>query len=80
MNDSAFNSGERSEFDKWYNGMVGFHINSERILDDFGMHGDDAHLVRKWMVVCWNSALDAATNEVTDLATCDDLEKLKEKI
>ena len=69
-----------SAFDSWYNGMVGFHINSERILDDFGMHGDDAHLVRKWMVVCWNSAVDAAINEVTDLATCDDLEKLKEKI
>lgn len=69
-----------SAFDSWYNGMVGFHINSERILDDFGMHGDDAHLVRKWMVVCWNNALDAAINEVTDLATCDDLEKLKEKI
>ena len=72
MNDSAF--------EQWYNGMVGFHINSERILDDFGMHGDDAHLVRKWMVVCWNSAIDAAINEVIDLATCDDLEKLKEKI
>ena len=72
MNDSAF--------EQWYNGMVGFHINSERILDDFGMHGDDAHLVRKWMAVCWNNALDAAINEVTDLATCDDLEKLKEKL
>jgi len=72
MNDSAF--------EQWYNGMVGFHINSERILDDFGMHGDDAHLVRKWMAVCWNNAIDAAINEVTDLATCDDLEKLKEKI
>ena len=69
-----------SAFDKWYNGMVGFHINSERILDDFGMHGDDAHLVRKWMAVCWNNALDAAINEVTDLATCDDLEKLKENV
>ena len=69
-----------SAFDSWYNGMVGFHINSERILDDFGMHGDDTHLVRKWMAVCWNSAVDAAINEVTDLATCDDLEKLKEKI
>ena len=53
-----------SAFDSWYNGMVGFHINSERILDDFGMHGDDAHLVRKWMVVCWNSALDAAKSQL----------------
>jgi hypothetical protein len=69
-----------SAFDSWYNGMVGFHINSERILDDFGMHGDDAHLVRKWMAVCWNTAIDAAINEVTDLATCDDLEKLKENV
>ena len=74
------NKMNESAFEQWYNGMVGFHINSERILDDFGMHGDDAHLVRKWMVVCWNSAVDAAINEVTDLATCDDLEKLKEKI
>ena len=55
-----------SAFDSWYNGMVGFHINSERILDDFGMHGDAAHLVRKWMVVCWNSAIDAALNEAQD--------------
>ena len=67
MNDSAF--------EQWYNGMVGFHINSERILDDFGMHGDDAHLVRKWMVVCWNSALDAA-QEYNGV----DVEVLKEKI
>ena len=67
-----------SAFDKWYNGMVGFHINSERILDDFGMHGDDAHLVRKWMAVCWNTAIDAVVQD------CDyvsfDPEKLKEKI
>ncbi|HPM74845.1 MAG TPA: hypothetical protein PLA71_03895 [Saccharofermentans sp.] len=55
-----------SAFDSWYNGMVGFHINSERILDDFGMHGDDAHLVRKWMAVCWNNAIDAALNEAQD--------------
>ena len=67
-----------SAFDSWYNGMVGFHINSERILDDFGMHGDDAHLVRKWMAVCWNTAIDAVVQD------CDyvsfDPEKLKEKI
>ena len=74
-----------SAFEQWYNGMVGFHINSERILDDFkhdigGGYSVDPVKLRKWMVVCWNSALDAATNEVTDLATCDDLEKLKEKI
>jgi len=54
-------------FEQWYNGMVGFHINSERILDDFGMHGDDAHLVRKWMVVCWNSALDAAAETAWEI-------------
>ena len=64
-----------SAFEQWYNGMVGFHINSERILDDFGMHGDDAHLVRKWMVVCWNNALDAA-QEYNGV----DVEVLKEKI
>jgi len=77
-----------SAFDSWYNGMVGFHINSERILDDFGMHGDDAHLVRKWMVVCWNSAIDAALNEAQDYQwetqpeVCRELceKTLKEKI
>lgn len=74
-----------SPFEQWYNGMVGFHINSERILDDFkydigGGYEVDPIKLRKWMVVCWNSAIDAASNEVTDLATCDDLEKLKEKI
>ena len=69
-----------SAFEQWYNGMVGFHINSDRILDDLNHNGRDPAVVRKWMVVCWNNALDAATNEVTDLATCDDLEKLKEKI
>lgn len=77
-----------SAFEQWYNGMVGFHINSERILDDFGMHGDDAHLVRKWMVVCWNSAIDAALNEAQDYQwetrpeVCRELceKTLKEKI
>jgi hypothetical protein len=59
---SAFDNGEGTAFDKWYNGMVGFHINSERILDDFkydiggGYHVDPTKL-RKWMVVCWNQAL-----------------------
>jgi len=74
-----------STFEQWYNGMVGFHINSERIIDDLNFPIiDTLHVnpdtVRKWMAVCWNNALDSAINEVTDLATCDDLEKLKEKI
>lgn len=77
-------SKEPSTFEQWYNGMVGFHINSERILEDLNFPIDygyvDPKTVRKWMAVCWNNAIDAAINEVTDLATCDDLEKLKEKI
>ena len=69
-----------SAFDSWYNGMVGFHINSERILDDFGMHGDDAHLVRKWMVVCWNSALDAALSVESGNGWAIGLDNLKENV
>ena len=49
-----------SAFDEWYNGMVGFHINSERILDDLDVHYSDAALVERWMKVCWNQALEAA--------------------
>ncbi len=54
MNDSAF--------EQWYNGMVGFHINSERILDDLSSLDGNVSSValRKWMVVCWNQALEAA--------------------
>jgi hypothetical protein len=69
MNDSAFES--------WYNGMVGFHINSERILDDLmpvENPGIDPVKMRKWMVVCWNQALDAAMEY-----NAVDLEKLREK-
>ena len=55
-----------SAFDHWYNGVVGFHINSERIIDDLGVHESDSHLVRKWMVVCWNNAIDKATELVDD--------------
>jgi hypothetical protein len=57
-------------FDKWYNGMVGFHINSERILDDLNtLHGYcqdtvNPETVRKWMTVCWNAAIEAAQKEL----------------
>ena len=67
-----------SEFEQWYNGMVGFHINSERILDDldmFGANAVDPNKLRKWMAVCWNNALDAA-QEYNGV----DVEVLKEKI
>lgn len=58
-----------SAFDSWYNGMVGFHINSERMLDDFkhdigGGYGVDPIKLRKWMAVCWNNALDAAKSQL----------------
>ena len=69
-----------SAFEQWYNGMVGFHINSERMLDDFkhdigGGYGVDPIKLRKWMAVCWNNALDAA-QEYNGV----DVEVLKEKI
>ena len=50
-------------FDSWYNGVVGFHINSERIIDDiYNSHYErvEPEKLRKWMVVCWNNALEAA--------------------
>ena len=54
-----------SAFEQWYNGMVGFHINSERILDDLNADGElEPTKLRKWMVVCWNSALDAAKSQL----------------
>ncbi len=58
MNDSAFES--------WYNGLVGFHINSERMLDDLSSLDGNVSSValRKWMVVCWNQALEAAQNSL----------------
>ena len=63
MNDSAF--------EQWYNGMVGFHINSERILYDLNYPLDynqtvNPETVRKWMAVCWNNAIDAALTEAQD--------------
>lgn len=72
MNDSAFES--------WYNGMVGFHINSERILEDLSYfikynQTINPDTLRKWMAVCWNNALDAA-QEYNGV----DVEVLKEKI
>ena len=52
---------EGSAFDSWYNGLVGFHINSERILDDLNSDGElEPTKLEKWMKVCWNNALDAA--------------------
>lgn len=85
-----------SAFEQWYNGMVGFHINSERIYDDlqpFSFDGNvkvDPIKLHKWMAVCWNNALDAASMEVSYACGWDDgdvqdridlgLEKLKEKI
>lgn len=56
-----------SAFDQWYNGLVGFHINSERILDDINFAVDYGHVepltVEKWMKVCWNNALEAAQDQ-----------------
>jgi len=61
---------------------VGFHINSERIHEDLfcfdSSPEEKAEMLRKWMAVCWNTAIDAVVQD------CDyvsfDPEKLKEKI
>lgn len=53
-------------FDEWYDGWVGFHINSERILEEINNSiiitnhqvTVDPTVFRKWMEVCWNNALD----------------------
>lgn len=59
--------GEGSAFDQWYNGLVGFHINSERILYElFEPHQIKPVELRKWMTVCWNAAVDATLNEAQD--------------
>jgi hypothetical protein len=55
-----------SAFDSWYNGLVGFHINSERIIDDiYNSHYErvEPEKLEKWMKVCWNNALEAAQDQ-----------------
>ncbi len=53
-----------SAFDDWYDGLVGFHINSERIIDDLNGTGLDYPndinpiTLRRWMSVCWNAAIE----------------------
>lgn len=81
-----------SAFDSWYNGMVGFHINSERIHEDLfcfdSSSEEKAEIIRKWMVVCWNSAIETAQqtaweiNQPPSEEACfiaDAMEPLKEK-
>ena len=53
---------DNSAFDEWYNGMVGFHINSDRMFDDLLNKYDelDKDKLEKWMRVCWNQAIEAA--------------------
>jgi len=72
-----------SAFEQWYNGMVGFHINSERILQDINWDVDYGHVdpekVRKWMVVCWNNALETAQEVLYPSHYLESLEDLKEK-
>ena len=60
---------EISAFDGWYNGTVGVHINSERILDDLDVHYSDAAIVERWMKVCWNQAIIAAQAVCKDEGT-----------
>ncbi len=72
-----------SAFEQWYNGMVGFHINSERIHEDLfcfdSSPEEKAEMLRKWMVVCWNSALDAALSVESGNGWAIGLDNLKEK-
>ena len=71
-----------SAFDSWYNGIVGFHINSERILDDldqFGANAIDPLKLRQWMAVCWNNALEAAQESIYPSHHLETIEELKEK-
>lgn len=54
-----------SAFDEWYDGLVGFHVNSERLIYDLYPQENgypDPVVVRRWMKVCWNQALEAAQN------------------
>jgi hypothetical protein len=74
-----------SAFDEWYDGLVGFHVNSERMLDDLmpvENPGIDPVKMRKWMVVCWNEALEAAQSlpcVAWDDVVHGHIENLKEK-
>lgn len=81
-----------SAFEQWYNGMVGFHINSERIIYDLYLKDGnfpDAIALKRWMAVCWNSALDAVEAKTWDFYWKNEkagedldyaLDALKEKI
>jgi len=66
-------------FDAWYSGMIGFHINSERILEDLEREVDVGAIqperLERWMRVCWNNALEAALEQIKDdgLLNWDDL-------
>lgn len=75
--------GSMSAFESWYNGMVGFQINSERILEDLDStiycDGVDPVRLRKWMVVCWNNALQEAQELVHPSHHVETIEELKEK-
>lgn len=76
-------SKEPSPFEQWYNGMIGFHINSERIIDDLDQYGANAInsvKLRKWMAVCWNQALQEAQDLVYPSHHVEIIEELKEKI
>jgi hypothetical protein len=66
-----------SAFEDWYHGLLGFTINSERIVDDLSINttdtGDvDSVRLEKWMRVCWNNAIEAAMNSVVEDYGYDD--------
>jgi len=58
---------EGNAFYQWYNGLVGFHITSERILEDLEREVDVGAIqperLERWMKVCWNNAVEATLNE-----------------
>lgn len=53
-----------NEFDNWYNGLVGFQTTSERIYYEICDECIPPEMLRKWMVTCWNAAIEAAQKEL----------------
>lgn len=59
-----------NSFDNWWNGLVGFHLNSEHAYEQIGTTASFPDLER-WMKACWNAAIEAAQEAVTLQDDCD---------
>ena len=53
-----------NEFDNWYNGLVGFQINSERMYDELCVDNVSTEILRKWMKSCWNAAIETSSEHI----------------